>query len=169
LRSNTSKSLVGNTGPESPRGLWHLCAGLQGGKPSGIKGMEGGADRRVVAAEPLADQAGGQRVTASEQEGGKHVRTQQHPEDIPIEVLAQFGHYLRFVSYDPAQNRARFYLLSWQPALDGRATLVCTWGRIGTCGRSRVVGTADQLNTQAMIARLIKRRLQRGYHVLEWR
>jgi len=47
-------------------------------------------------------------------------------EDISTETLVQFAHYIRFVSRDPAKNRSRFYLLSWQPTLDGSAALVCS-------------------------------------------
>ncbi len=93
----------------------------------------------------------------------------QQPEDIPIEVLVQFSHYIRFVSRDPAENRNRFYLLSWQQTLDGSAALVCTWGRLGTQGRSRILCAADQLDAQDIVARIIRRRLQRGYQVIEWR
>ncbi len=94
--------------------------------------------------------------------------TWQHPEDIPIEVLVQFTYYVRFVSCDPTKNRNRFYLLSWQPDLAGSMALVCTWGRIGTRGRSRVICYLGQANVQAAIARLIRRRLQRGYQVIAW-
>ncbi len=40
---------------------------------------------------------------------------EQQPEDIPIDVLVQFAHYVRFVSHDPTTNRNRFYLLSAYP------------------------------------------------------
>ena len=93
----------------------------------------------------------------------------QQAEEIPIEALAQFEHYIRFVSCDPAKNRNRFYLLSWQPTLDGSIALVCTWGRLGTRGRFRLLCAADQPNVQDMVARIIRRRVQRGYQVIEWR
>jgi predicted DNA-binding WGR domain protein len=96
------------------------------------------------------------------------VSNEQHPEAIPIEALVQFGHYIRFISYDPAKNRNRFYLLSWQPDLHGSMALVYTWGRIGTRGRSRVICYVEQANVQGAIARLIRRRLQRGYQVIAW-
>ena len=99
----------------------------------------------------------------------KQVSDAQQSEEIPIEALAQFEHYIRFVSRDAAKNRSRFYLLSWHPTLDGPAALVCSWGRLGTHGRSRMLCAADQPNVQETIARLIRRRLQRGYQVLEWR
>ena len=46
-------------------------------------------------------------------------------EVIAVEELARFQHYLHFVSLDPAENRARFYLLSWQASLLGDTALVC--------------------------------------------
>ena len=69
--------------------------------------------------------------------------------EVAPEVLARFQHYLRFVSRDPAKNRARFYLFSWQVALDGETALVCTWGRLGTwrC-RSRSPGSLCCLHFQ---------------------
>ncbi len=94
---------------------------------------------------------------------------EQAPEEIPPETLVQFAHFIRFVSLDPTKNRNRFYLLSWQPTLDGSAALVCTWGRLGTHGRSRLLCAADQPHAQDIVTRIIRRRVQRGYQVTEWR
>ena len=90
-------------------------------------------------------------------------------ENIPLDALVQFTDYIRFVSRDPTKNRNRFYLLSWQPSLDGRTALVYTWGRVGTHGRSRVIHYPERTTAHDALARLIKRRLQRGYQVAEWR
>jgi len=87
------------------------------------------------------------------------VNNEQEPEDITTETLVQFTDYIRFVSRDPAKNRNRFYLLSWQPTLDGSAALVCTWGRLGTRGRSRLLCAADQPDAQDIVARIIRRRM----------
>ncbi len=93
----------------------------------------------------------------------------QGTQEVPVEEVVRFEHYVRFVSRDPAKNRQRFYLLSWQVTLEGNTVLVCTWGRLGTPGRSRViffpVGAPDETRLQ----RLIERRLKRGYQVTEWR
>ena len=89
-------------------------------------------------------------------------------EEVPVEELAQFQYYLRFVSLDPAKYRARFYLLSWQASLLGETALVCRWGRLGTQGRSRVIIIPDGAEVQPKIERLIKRRFQHGYQVAEW-
>ncbi len=45
------------------------------------------------------------------------------------ETLATFSAYVRFESSDPAENRRRFYDLTWQPTLFGDGALVRTWGR----------------------------------------
>jgi predicted DNA-binding WGR domain protein len=96
------------------------------------------------------------------------VTEQRQPEEVPLDALVQFTHYIRFVSLDPTKNRSRFYRISWQPTLDGSAALVCTWGRLGTYGRSRMLCAADQPNAQDIVARIIRRRLQRGYQVVAW-
>jgi predicted DNA-binding WGR domain protein len=96
------------------------------------------------------------------------VSGEQQLETIPLDALVQFTDYIRFVSRDPTKNRNRFYLLSWQPTLDGSAALVCTWGRLGTAGRSRILCSADQPHAQDTITRIIRRRLQRGYQIVEW-
>ena len=90
------------------------------------------------------------------------------PEPIPIEQLAHFTHAIRFESHDPAKNRHSFYVLSWEQTLDGSTVLVSTWGRMHTYGRSRVMCTATQPNAQDIVARIIRRRLQRGYYVARW-
>ncbi len=101
-------------------------------------------------------------------EWSKQVSDKQQLKDIPIEALVQFKHYIRFVSCDPTKNRNRFYLLTWQPALDGSAALVCMWGRIGTQGHARATFYLEQANAQDVIARLIRRRVQRGYQISDW-
>lgn len=88
--------------------------------------------------------------------------------DITAEQIAEFEHYVRFVSCDPAKNRQRFYLLAWHTSLHGEFALVCTWGRVGTLGRSRVIIFPPDVPTATSLARLIKRRFRRGYRVTEW-
>jgi predicted DNA-binding WGR domain protein len=88
--------------------------------------------------------------------------------EVPVDQLALFTHFLRFESHDPATNRHRYYLLSWQPTLDGSTVLVATWGRMQTHGRSHILCIATQPNVQDLVVRIIKRRLHRGYQVAEW-
>ena len=92
----------------------------------------------------------------------------QGTEERSPDELAQFEQYISLVSRDLARNRQRFYLLSWQPMLDGDIALVCTWGRLGTHGRSRTIFYPDRAQVQAKLVGLIKRRLQRGYQVDAW-
>lgn len=82
--------------------------------------------------------------------------------------MALFELHVRFISQDAAKNRQRFYLLSWQPMLDGDIALVCSWGRLGTQGRSRTIFYPDRAQLQENLVRLIKRRLKRGYRVTAW-
>src|SRR3712207_1066988 len=93
----------------------------------------------------------------------------QGPAEVTAEELAQFEQYVRLVSTDAAKNRQRFYQLSWQPMLDGDIALVCTWGRLGTHGRTRTIFYPERAEVQDKLLRLLRRRLQRGYRVIEWR
>ncbi len=64
---------------------------------------------------------------------------------------------------DPSQNMRRFYVLSLQPTLFGGASVVRSWGRIGTFGQS-MMETFDHLDAanDAMI-QLEKSKRRRGY------
>ena len=83
--------------------------------------------------------------------------------------LASFRAYARFVSVDATKNRYRFYSLSWQPALWGGGALVRCWGRIGTKGRSLAIFYQDRAGAQQLVEQIVKRRLQRGYHLVDAR
>jgi predicted DNA-binding WGR domain protein len=73
--------------------------------------------------------------------------------------------YVRLESIDPEANRFRFYTFTWQQTLWGEWTIRCTWGRIGSPGRSRTAytGLRDELPTA--LADLVARRLRRGYRL----
>ncbi|MDP9373570.1 MAG: WGR domain-containing protein [Chloroflexota bacterium] len=91
------------------------------------------------------------------------------PPDPPaIADVARFRCRVRFVSLDPAKNRARFYTLTWQPALWGGGAVVRSWGRVGGSGRALTAFYPDRASAQASVERLIRRRLRRGYRVVEW-
>ena len=92
----------------------------------------------------------------------------QATEVLSPEELARFEQYIRLVSRDVSKNRNRFYLLVWQPMLDGDIALVCSWGRLGTQGRSLTIFYPDRAQVQEKLVGLIKRRLQRGYQVIAW-
>ena len=87
---------------------------------------------------------------------------------IAIEEVARFACRVRFESCDPTKNRARFYTVTWQPALWGGGAIVRRWGRLGGQGRALTVFYPDRASAQESVERLIRRRLRRGYQVVEW-
>ena len=84
------------------------------------------------------------------------------------ETLTTFSAYIRFESSDPAENRHRFYDLTWQPTRFGEGALVRTWGRQGQPGTSRATFYPDRACAAAEVRQLVRRRLQHGYRVIEW-
>jgi predicted DNA-binding WGR domain protein len=85
-----------------------------------------------------------------------------------METANRFTGYVRLESVNPATNRARFYTLRWQPTLWGTGALVRTWGRIGTPGRAGVLLEAERPRVDAAVERLVRRRLQHGYTLVDW-
>ena len=85
-----------------------------------------------------------------------------------LPAVVSFRSYARFVSRDPATNRERFYSLTWQPLLWGGNALVWTWGRLGKSGVCRVAEFPDRASAQAQVERLVRRRLQHRYELLDW-
>ena len=70
------------------------------------------------------------------------------------------------MSLDPAKNHTRFYRLSWQVSLEDDTALVCTWGRLSTQGRTRVICFLKKRSkAERKRERLIQRRFHRGYAV----
>ena len=84
------------------------------------------------------------------------------------EELAGFRAYVRFESSDPAENRHRFYDLTWQPTLFGDGALVRTWGRQVQPGTTRATFHADRACAAAEVRQVVRRRLQHGYRVVDW-
>ena len=82
--------------------------------------------------------------------------------------VAAFHAVVRLSSVDPMTNRFRFYVLSVRPTLWGDVALVQSWGRLGSPGRSRMTNYATRAEAQAMIERLLRRRLRHGYRVVTW-
>jgi predicted DNA-binding WGR domain protein len=91
----------------------------------------------------------------------------QVPEQEAISAVAGFRAYARFVSVDPLTNRYRFSSLTWQPMLFGDGCLVRSWGRIGTKGRSVENVFPDRASAQELVDQSVKRRLRRGYQVMD--
>jgi predicted DNA-binding WGR domain protein len=64
---------------------------------------------------------------------------------------------------DAERNMRRFYALSTQPTLFGEMSLIRSWGRIGTNGKTMVQtfdGSAEALEA---FGRLERAKLRRGY------
>jgi len=70
---------------------------------------------------------------------------------------------LRFHRIDPSLNIARFYELSVQPTLFGEHSLLRSWGRIGSRGRSLIETHTDADGAQGAFRRQTERRQRRGY------
>jgi predicted DNA-binding WGR domain protein len=83
-------------------------------------------------------------------------------------VVPPFIRELRLVSVDDSRNRARFYVLQWQPTLWGGVALVRLWGRIGSTGRAQVLCYTDTPVVNKTVERVVRRRLRHGYQVVDW-
>ena len=96
------------------------------------------------------------------------MRRRRHPiDEAAARTAGRFQAYARLVSVDPAKNRFRFYTMTWQPMLWGGGVLVRNWGRIGTKGRWLQTHHKHRSSAQELIDQSVRRRLQRGYHVVD--
>ena len=91
------------------------------------------------------------------------------PADATLPEVPAFVQELRLVSIDASRNRARFYLLQWQPTLWGSVMLVRVWGRIGGRGRAQVLLETATPAVDARVTRLVRQRLRHGYKLVDWR
>ena len=66
---------------------------------------------------------------------------------------------------DPARNIARYYVLSIEPTLFAKHTLIRRWGRIGCLGRERLqfFKSEDALRAQVTLETWLTRKRKRGY------
>ncbi|WP_333824636.1 WGR domain-containing protein [Pinisolibacter sp.] len=64
---------------------------------------------------------------------------------------------------DLDRNMRRFYEISVQPTLFGGASLVRTWGRIGTAGQALVETSDHPDETAVAFTRLERTKRRRGY------
>lgn len=69
----------------------------------------------------------------------------------------------RLTRLDPAQNMARFYRLSLEPAFLGDWALVRHWGRIGSQGQRCLQLFASQAAAETAAARMVAAKCRRGY------
>ncbi len=83
-------------------------------------------------------------------------------------AAAHFRVYVRLRSVDPARNRDRSYMLTWQAALLGDGALVRCWGRLGGAERTRADYYLDRAGAQAHVEAILRRRLRHGYRVITW-
>ena len=88
---------------------------------------------------------------------------------VPSDDIAQlqFQVYAYFLNVDHAKNRHRFYMIRWQKSLWEGGAIVRSWGRIGCKGRNLTAFYQDRASAQDTIDRLVRRRIQRGYRVVE--
>jgi predicted DNA-binding WGR domain protein len=82
--------------------------------------------------------------------------------------VVDFQQYARFERIDRPEHCERFYLLAVQPTLLGDISLVRTWGRIGTQGKSLSAPFPDRSSAQETVERLVRRRLKRRYELVAW-
>jgi predicted DNA-binding WGR domain protein len=66
---------------------------------------------------------------------------------------------------EPARNIARYYVLSIEPTLFAKLTLIRRWGRIGCLGRERLqfFGGEDATRAQVTLETWLARKRKRGY------
>ena len=66
---------------------------------------------------------------------------------------------------DPTRNIARYYVLSVEPTLFAKHTLIRRWGRIGSFGRERLqfFGGNDGSQAQVTLETWLARKRRRGY------
>ena len=66
---------------------------------------------------------------------------------------------------DPAKNVARYYVLSVEPTLLARKTLVRRWGRMGSAGRQRLEFFDSEGAATLALETWLARKRRRGYAV----
>ncbi len=75
--------------------------------------------------------------------------------------------YALFERVDPERNEARFYYVSWQATLFEDGAVVRLWGRKGVSQREMTSPFATLAEAWPLLRRVMSRRLQRGYRVVE--
>lgn len=60
-------------------------------------------------------------------------------------------------------NMARFYHVDIAPTLFGEVSVLRSWGRIGTLGRTSVETCATSEEAETAAARTLRQKAQRGY------
>jgi predicted DNA-binding WGR domain protein len=70
---------------------------------------------------------------------------------------------LRMRRIDPGRNMRRYYRMSIQPDLFGRALLVREWGRIGSRGQAMIESHVDDGTAITALMKLAAVKRKRGY------
>lgn len=65
---------------------------------------------------------------------------------------------------DPKANMARFYCIDVAANLFGEVSVLRTWGRIGTHGRTSIETWPSLSEAEAAADRSLRRKSRRGYH-----
>ena len=68
---------------------------------------------------------------------------------------------------NPENNERRFYYLAGGPSLLDEYAVSRLWGRIGGWQRGMVTRCASAEEADRLIARLLRRRLRRGYKIIK--
>lgn len=158
--------LLGDAGrPPVPR----LLRPASGREPDGRGGHGAGTDGpRLVQLVLLSGfDRGGKPPLAAQPRGPGRVDAPARPR-AGVAAVALFRQRVALASVDPARNRARFYLLTWQPGLWGGGALVRTWGRQGAPSRSLAAVYHDRAAAQPAIVALLRRRVRNGYLIVDW-
>jgi predicted DNA-binding WGR domain protein len=73
--------------------------------------------------------------------------------------------YIVLERVDPARKIARYYVLSIEPTLFAKHTMIRRWGRIGRLGRERLqfFGGEDATRAQVTLETWLARKHKRGY------
>ena len=77
--------------------------------------------------------------------------------------LDMFPTCLHLERVEPARNMQRFYRMTVQQDLFGRASLIRVWGRIGTRGRQQINIHADEGKAISALMKLAQEKCRRGY------
>ena len=64
---------------------------------------------------------------------------------------------------DPEANMARFYCIDVAPTLFGDVSVLRTWGRIGTLGRTSVETCASAEEAEKAAAQTLRQKKRRSY------
>jgi predicted DNA-binding WGR domain protein len=65
---------------------------------------------------------------------------------------------------DPEANMARFYCINVAATLFGEVSVLRTWGRIGTHGRTSIETCATVEEAERAASQTHRKKMRRGYH-----